>query len=163
MESMRCDQSPLQGQAKPIGQKTPSEANRVIKITSNDGRAVQWSAQIGIDPSHCSQCEVAMTDELLFHRGTTMVRRLRLAPGEVMPWHRDPFQRVAIVVSGDVLSLDYRDGGESSHIEVTPGQVDWEEPTSRVHRAVNVGKESYEQVTVFLLDHPDAVHQPIEE
>lgn len=26
-----------------------------------------------------------------------MVRRLRLAPGEVMPWHRDPFHRIAVV------------------------------------------------------------------
>ena len=26
-----------------------------------------------------------MTDEALFHRGTIFVRRLRLAPGEVMP------------------------------------------------------------------------------
>jgi ceramide glucosyltransferase len=30
-----------------------------------------------------------MTDEILFHNGTTMVRRLRLAPSEAMPWHRD--------------------------------------------------------------------------
>ena len=28
-----------------------------------------------------------MTDEILFHHETTMVRRLRLAPGEAMPWH----------------------------------------------------------------------------
>jgi hypothetical protein len=32
-----------------------------------------------------------MADEILFHYGTTMVRRLRLASGEAMPWHRDPF------------------------------------------------------------------------
>jgi hypothetical protein len=36
-------------------------------------------------------------------------------------------------------------------------EVEWEEPTARVHRAVNVGKHPYEQVAVFLLDHPDAV------
>jgi len=28
-----------------------------------------------------------MADEILFHHRTTMVRRLRLAPGEAMPWH----------------------------------------------------------------------------
>lgn len=33
-----------------------------------------------------------VTDETLFQHGTTLVRRLRLAPGEAMPWHRDPFQ-----------------------------------------------------------------------
>ena len=79
-----------------------------------------------------------MTDDILFHRETTMVRRLRLAPGEAMPWHRDPFQRVAVILNGDVLSIEYRDGGESQRIEVAPGQVEWEEPIERVHRAVNV-------------------------
>ena len=103
-----------------------------------------------------------MTDEILFHHGTTMVRRLRLALGEAMPWHRDPFQRVAIVLQGDLLSIEYRDGGESQRVEITLGQVEWEEPTERIHRAVNVDKQPYEQVTVFLLDRPDAVPQPRE-
>jgi quercetin dioxygenase-like cupin family protein len=103
-----------------------------------------------------------MTDEMLFQRGTTMVRRLRLAPGEAMPWHRDPFHRVAVVLSGDVLFIEYRDGA-SLRVEITPGQVDWEEPGARIHRAVNVGKQPYEQVTIFLLDRPDAVPQPRDE
>jgi quercetin dioxygenase-like cupin family protein len=104
-----------------------------------------------------------MKDEILFHQGTTMVRRLRLTPGEAMSWHRDPFHRVAVVLSGDFLSIEYRDGGESQRVEVRPGQVEWEEPSTRVHRAVNVGNRPYEQVTVFLLDHPEAVAQPTEE
>ena len=29
-----------------------------------------------------------MTEDVLFHRGTTLVRRMSLAPGEAMPWHR---------------------------------------------------------------------------
>jgi hypothetical protein len=91
-----------------------------------------------------------------------MVRRLRLAPGEVMPWHRDPFQRVAVVLGGDLLSIEFRDGG-SQRVDITPGQVEREEPSARIHRALNVGKQAYEQVTVFLLDRPDAVPQPIEE
>jgi hypothetical protein len=41
-------------------------------------------------------------------------------------------------------------------------RFDWEEPTERIHRAVNVGKQPYEQVTVFLLDRPDAVAQSTE-
>ncbi len=57
-----------------------------------------------------------MADEILFHHGTTKVSRLRLAPGEAMPWHRDPFHRVAVVLSGDVLSIEYRDGGESQRV-----------------------------------------------
>jgi quercetin dioxygenase-like cupin family protein len=101
-----------------------------------------------------------VTDEILFHRGTTMVRRLRLGPGETMPWHHDPYHRVAVVLSGDALAIEYRDRGESHRVEISPGQVEWEEPTGRVHRAVNVGGQPYEQITVFLLDRPDAVPQP---
>ena len=103
-----------------------------------------------------------MSDELLFQHGTIMARRLRLAPGEAMPWHRDPFHRVAVVLGGDLLAIEYRDGGESLRVGITPGQVDWEEPSARIHRAVNVGKQPYEQVTLFLLDRPDAVAQPTE-
>jgi len=104
-----------------------------------------------------------MTDEVVYHHGTVMVRRLRLAPGEAMPWHRDPFHRVTVVLGGDRLCIEYRDEGESQRVEITPGQVDWEQPSTRVHRAVNAGKQPYEQVTVFLLDSADAVAQPIEE
>jgi quercetin dioxygenase-like cupin family protein len=104
-----------------------------------------------------------MTDEILFHQGNVMVRRLRLAPGEAMPWHSDPFQRVAVMLGGDLLSIEYRDGGESQRIQIRKGQVEWEEPSARVHRAVNIGRQLYEQVTIFLLDRPDAVAQPTEE
>ena len=104
-----------------------------------------------------------MTDEVVFHHGTTMVRRLRLAPGEAMPWHRDPFQRVAVVMRGDLLSIEYRDGGEPLTAQIRKGEVEWEEPSSRFHRAVNIGKQPYEQVTIFLLDRPDSVAQPSEE
>jgi len=80
-----------------------------------------------------------------------------------MPWHRDPARRLAVVLRGDVLLIEYRDGAQSSRIEVVPGQVEWEEPTERFHRAVNVGQQPYEQVTIFLLERSDAAAQPIEE
>jgi quercetin dioxygenase-like cupin family protein len=101
-----------------------------------------------------------MIDKVLLHRGTTLVRRQYLTPGETTPWHRDPFQRVAVVLSGDALTIEYRDGSPSQHLALTVGQVDWDEPTDRVHRAVNVGTTPYEEVTVFFLDRPDAVPQP---
>ncbi len=103
-----------------------------------------------------------MAEETLHQRGTTLVRRLRLAPGEAMPWHRDPFHRVTVTLRGDALEIEYRDGGERLRVEVAPGQVDWDEPTDRVHRGVNVGEVPYEEITVFFLDSPQSVPQPIE-
>jgi quercetin dioxygenase-like cupin family protein len=104
-----------------------------------------------------------MTDEVLFERGTIHVRRLRLAPGESMPWHRDPFHRVTVVLRGDALALEYRDSGERRRFDVTPGQVDWDEPSDLLHRGVNVGDQPYEEITVFLLDRAGAVPQPGED
>lgn len=101
-----------------------------------------------------------MAEERLFQRGTTLVRRLRLAPGEAMPWHRDPFHRVTVVLHGDALAIEYADGGESQRFAVRPGQVDWDEPSGRVHRGVNAGELPYEEITIFFLDHPDDVAQP---
>jgi ADP-ribose pyrophosphatase YjhB (NUDIX family) len=43
------------------------------------------------------------------------------------------------------------------------GQVDWDEPTSLVHRGVNVGRELYEEIPVFFLDQADAAAQPVSE
>ncbi len=74
------------------------------------------------------------------------MRRLQLEPGETMPWHRDPFHRVTVVLCGDALAIEYRDSGESQRLDVTPGQVNWDEPTDRVHRAVNVGGQPYEEI-----------------
>jgi quercetin dioxygenase-like cupin family protein len=101
-----------------------------------------------------------MNEEELFRRGKTLVRRLRLAPGEAMPWHRDPFHRVTVVLTGDALAIEFRDGGEREGFHVTPGQADWDEPSDRVHRGVNVGQQPYEEVTIFFLDHPNAAAQP---
>jgi quercetin dioxygenase-like cupin family protein len=98
--------------------------------------------------------------QVLHHRGNILVRRQRLAPGEATPWHRDPFHRVTVVLSGDLLSIEFRDGGETLPWQVTVGEVDWSEPSDRVHRAVNVGKALFEEVVTFFLDRPDAVPQP---
>lgn len=90
------------------------------------------------------------------------MRRLRLAPGEATPWHRDPFQRVTVIVDGDALMVEYRDTGASHRVAVAPGQVDWDEPVARLHRGVNVGARIYEEITIFFLDRVDAVAQPSE-
>ena len=99
-------------------------------------------------------------EEILYRRGNYLVRRLRLKAGEATPWHRDPYHRVTVVLSGDVLAIEFRDGGETAHWTINPGEVDWVEPSDRVHRAVNTGTETFEEVTTFFLDRPDALHQP---
>jgi quercetin dioxygenase-like cupin family protein len=98
--------------------------------------------------------------QVLHHRGNYLVRRQRLLPGEATPWHRDPFHRVSVTLSGDQLNIEFRDGGDTEPSKVSAGEVDWLEPSDRVHRAVNVGKEVFEEVVVFFLDRPDAVPQP---
>ena len=103
-----------------------------------------------------------MSEERLFRRGTVLVRRLRLAPGEAMPWHRDPYHRVSVVLHGDLLAIELPDG-ELERFDVRPGQVGWDEPSDRLHRGVNVGEQPYEEITVFFLDHPDAEPQPGED
>src|SRR6266700_3806397 len=35
------------------------------------------------------------TDEIVIHHGATILRRLRLAPAEAKPWHRDPLNGIA--------------------------------------------------------------------
>lgn len=91
------------------------------------------------------------------------MRRLSLESGEAMPWHRDPFHRVTIVLRGEALAIEYRDGSETHEFDVAPGQVDWDEPTDRVHRGVNVGEQPYEEITVFFLDRPNAAAQPTDD
>lgn len=100
--------------------------------------------------------------QVLHHRGNTLVRRQKLLPGQAMPWHHDPYHRVTVVLSGDLVKIEYRDGGEAETFNVAPGEVDWSEPGTRVHRAVNVGKEVFEEVVTFFLDRPDADPQPEE-
>ncbi|HUK23863.1 MAG TPA: hypothetical protein VLV49_04735 [Terriglobales bacterium] len=100
--------------------------------------------------------------EVLHHRGNCLVRRQKLAPGEASPWHRDPYHRVTVVLSGDLLNIEFRDGAETLPWKVTPGEVDWSEPSDRIHRAVNVGQVVFEEVVTFFLDRPEAVPQPEE-
>jgi quercetin dioxygenase-like cupin family protein len=101
-----------------------------------------------------------MIHETISSRGTTVVKRLILEPGEATAWHYDPFHRVTVIVRGDALAIEYHDGAASQHISVAAGQVDWDVPTERRHRAVNVGATTYEEVAIFFLDRPDAIAQP---
>jgi quercetin dioxygenase-like cupin family protein len=99
--------------------------------------------------------------EIITQSGTTLVRRLVLEPGGATPWHVDPYRRISVVVRGEALVIEYRDGRETERVDVHPGEAGWDEPTDRVHRAVNVGQTPYEEVTIFFLDRPDAAPQPL--
>jgi hypothetical protein len=74
--------------------------------------------------------------------------------------YRDPFHRVTVVLSGDILDIEFQDGAETERSTITVGEAHWLEPSDRVHRAVNVGTQTFEEVTTFFLDRPDAPHQP---
>jgi hypothetical protein len=43
-----------------------------------------------------------------------------------------------VVLRGGVLAIEYRDGGQGARFKLKGGQVDWDEPTDRIHRGVNV-------------------------
>ncbi len=62
--------------------------------------------------------------QVLHRRGNILVRRQRLAPGEATPWHRDPFHRVTVVLSGDLLNIEFHDAGETLPWKVTVGELD---------------------------------------
>lgn len=98
--------------------------------------------------------------QILHRRANCVVRRQKLAPGEATPWHRDPYHRVSVVVNASPLAIEFRDSHESLPWNNTPGEVNWLEPTDRVHRAVNIGQSQFEEVVTFFLDRPDADPQP---
>ena len=102
-----------------------------------------------------------MGEHRLIERDKVLVRRQTLEAGEATPWHVDPYARVTIVLSGTELSIEYRDGGAADRVAVAAGQTDWDEPALRPHRAVNLGPDRYEEVTVFFLDKIGAEAQPI--
>jgi hypothetical protein len=63
--------------------------------------------------------------------------------------------------------MDSKAAPDSPHLylfyysmDVRHGEVDWSESSDRVHRAVHVGKEIFEEVVTFFLDRPQAVPQP---
>jgi quercetin dioxygenase-like cupin family protein len=89
-----------------------------------------------------------------------MIRRLVLEPGETMPWHTDSCHRFSVVVRGQQLTIEFRDTGEEIGVPVYPGMVGWDEPNAHVHRAVNTGSTTYEEVVTFFLSFPGTVPQP---
>ena len=101
-----------------------------------------------------------MSEEILYEKGNVLVRRAILEPGESSPWHTDSCDRAPVILSGDRLAIEFRDSGAIQEFDTPAGQVDWNEPASEVHRAINVGRRRYEEVIIFFLSEPGQDPQP---
>ena len=101
-----------------------------------------------------------MKSEIITQRDDLIIRRHILEPGEALPWHTDLCHRFTVVVTGEALSIEYRDTGEIESFSVHAGQADWDAPQSRVHRGINTGTVTFEEVIVFFIDEPGMEPQP---
>ncbi|HEY3474265.1 MAG TPA: hypothetical protein VGK56_06605 [Anaerolineales bacterium] len=101
-----------------------------------------------------------MKSETITQREDLIIRRHILEPGEALPWHTDLCQRFTVVVSGERLKIEYRDTGEVQTFPVHPGLADWDSSEPRVHRGINAGAVTYEEVIIFFLDQPGTEPQP---
>ena len=101
-----------------------------------------------------------MKEEIIGQRDNVLIRRAILEPGEASHWHRDVCHRFSVIVQGDELAIEYRDGRPAQRFKVSPGDAGCDEPTDQAHRAVNVGHGAYEEVVVFFLDSADTDPQP---
>lgn len=97
--------------------------------------------------------------ELIHREPGVVIRRSTLLPGEATPWHHDPCRRFSVVVRGERLRIEYRDG-EVDEFDTFPGEAGWNAPEPRVHRAVNVGVCPFEEVVTFQLAHGVEEPQP---
>ena len=101
-----------------------------------------------------------MKSETISQRENILIRRHILEPGEALPWHMDLCHRFSVVIRGDALGIEYRDSGDVETFAVYPGMADWDEPQSKVHRGVNIGKVPYEEIIIFFLNEPGMEPQP---
>jgi hypothetical protein len=101
-----------------------------------------------------------MRTEVITRRSDLLIRRAILAPGQTTPWHVDLVERFTVVVRGDRLAIEFRDGGERHEFAVHPGLADWDHPEPRAHRAVNIGAETFEEVVTFFLEDGESDPQP---
>jgi hypothetical protein len=109
---------------------------------------------------HWKRLNNAMQTQIITKRDDLLIRRLVLEPGEAMPWHQDTCHRFSVVVRGDQLSIEMRDTGERKTFAVHSGLAEWDHPQPRVHRGVNSGTSTYEEVVLFFLDPPTVDPQP---
>lgn len=87
--------------------------------------------------------------EVITERDDLLIRRLALEPGEATPWHTDTCHRFSVVIRGERLAIEYHGTGERDAVDVAPGEAGWDAPEPRLHRAVNVGTGTFEEVVSF--------------
>jgi hypothetical protein len=98
--------------------------------------------------------------DLILQRPDIAIRRLVLEPGEAMPWHVDPCRRFSICLQGAELTIEVRATGQFETVPVNPGMTGWDDPSAKVHRAINTGPSSYEEIVVFLIEPAGIDFQP---
>lgn len=101
-----------------------------------------------------------MKSETITQRTDLIIRRHILEPGEALPWHTDRCHRFTVVVTGEALSIEYRDTGEVKTFPIYAGMADWDEPQTRVHRGINTGSVTFEEVIMFFIEEPGMEPQP---
>jgi len=99
--------------------------------------------------------------ESITERDDLVIWKMTLLPGEASHWHTDNCSRFTVIVTGDKLGIEFRDSKERLDLDVQPGSSGWDEPESRVHRAVNIGLEEYVEIVTFYREHSAIVPQPI--
>ena len=101
-----------------------------------------------------------MKSETITQRDDLVIRRHILEPGEALPWHTDLCHRFTVVVTGEALSIEYRESGEIETFPVSAGMTGWDAPEPRVHRGINTGTIPYEEVIIFFTETPGMEPQP---
>lgn len=104
------------------------------------------------NPAQASTSQLIATgtmeySELLGGPATLTVRRLIVAPGEVLGWHAHPGVGAYTVVVRGTLTVEDGCGGETVY---NAGQA-FLEPANRVHRGKNLGSVEVETVQTFLV------------
>ena len=101
-----------------------------------------------------------MSVQVITERDDLVITRRTMAPGEATEWHTDACERFTVVVRGEQLTIEFLNEGDSIIVPVAPGLADWDQPEARVHRAVNSGRQTYEEIVTFYRDDPTQVPQP---
>ncbi len=94
--------------------------------------------------------------ELFGGPATVTVRRLTIAPGEVLGWHSHPGVGAYTIVKRGTLTIEDGCGGESAF---TAGQAFLESP-GRIHRGKNLGAEEVETVQTFIVPAGSQISEP---